>query len=306
MPNNDKNNANSVPIGYQSRPDARATLIGIGLIVLNGAMWAASDTSAQFLTRTLPPIEVTWVRYAIHVLILFPWLRGGLRASFRTVHLPYQVLRGVFAALSAITFIIGLNIIPVADATSVTFVAPFVIMGLASVVLNEHVEIRRWIAAAIGLSGVLIIVQPGTDAFRWTALLPLLAAIFGAAAIITTRLMPNDDAKVTMVYTGVVGLFVLSCFLPFYWVMPSVPDVLVGFAVGAFGAAANVITIIVYRRLPASLLAPFSYSQLIWASLFGFAVFGVWPTLATLTGALIIAGSGLYSAWRERHLASTK
>ncbi len=304
MPKSKVNTAKSVPIGYQSRPDARATLIGIGLIVLNGAMWAASDTAAQFLTRTLPPIEVTWFRYLIHVLILFPWLRGGLRGAFRSVHLPYQVMRGVFAALSAITFIIGLNIIPVADATSVTFVAPFVIMGLASLILKEKVEIRRWVAAAIGLSGVLVIVQPGSDAFKWTALLPLLAAILGATAIVTTRLMPHDDSKVTMVYTGFVGLLVLTCLLPFYWIMPSIQDVLVGIAVGAFGAAANVISIIVYRRLPASLLAPFSYSQLVWASLFGFAVFGVWPTLATLTGALIIAGSGLYSAWRERKIAS--
>ncbi|MCX8502372.1 MAG: DMT family transporter [Beijerinckiaceae bacterium] len=304
MTKSEVNTTNSVPIGYQSRPDARATLIGIGLIVLNGGMWAASDTAAQLLTQTLPPIEVTWIRYLVHVIILFPLLRGGIRGAFRTVHLPLQVMRGVFAALSAITFIIGLNIIPVADATSVTFVAPFVIMGLAFALLNEHVEIRRWIAAAIGLSGVLIIVQPGSDAFKWTALLPLLAAILGAAAIITTRLMPHDDSKVTMVYTGFVGLFVLSCLLPFYWIMPSAQDALVGIAVGAFGAAANAISIIVYRRLPASLLAPFSYSQLVWASLFGFAVFGVWPTLATLTGALIIAGSGLYSAWRERQIAS--
>ena len=304
MPKSKVNSAKSVPIGYQSRPDARATLIGIGLIVLNGAMWAASDTAAQFLTRTLPPIEVTWIRYLVHGIILFPLLRGGIRGAFRTVHLPLQVMRGVFAALSAITFIIGLNIIPVADATSVTFVAPFVIMGLAFVLLNEHVEIRRWIAAAIGLSGVLIIVQPGSDAFKWTALLPLLAAILGAAAIITTRLMPHDDSKVTMVYTGFVGLLVLSCLLPFYWIMPSSQDVLVGIAVGTFGAAANAISIIVYRRLPASLLAPFSYSQLVWASLFGFAVFGVWPTLSTLTGALIIAGSGVYSAWRERQIAN--
>ena len=306
MSNNTNNTAKSVPSGYESRPDARAVLIGIGLIVLNGAMWAASDTAAQFLTRTLPPIEVTWIRYAIHVLILFPWLRGGLRGAFRTVHFRYQVLRGVFAALSAITFIIGLNIIPVADATSVTFVAPFVIMGLAFWILNEKVEIIRWVAAAVGLTGVLIIVQPGSDAFRWSALLPLLAAILGAAAIITTRLMPNDDSKVTMVYTGFVGLIVLSLLLPFYWVMPTGQDLLVGFAVGAFGAAANVISIIVYRRLPASLLAPFSYSQLVWASLFGFAVFGVWPTVSTLTGAFIIAASGLYSAWREQRMASTK
>jgi len=303
MSQNEIKMIDAVPKGYQNHPDARSLLMGIGLIVLNGAMWAASDTAAQFLTRTLPPIEVTWMRYLIHVTLLFPWLRGGIRGAFKTVHLSYQIMRGVFAALSAITFIIGLNIIPVADATSVTFVAPFVIMGLASWVLKEKVEVSRWIAAVIGLSGVLIIVQPGSEAFKWAALLPLLAAILGAAALVTTRLMPQDDSKVTMVYTGFVGLAILSCLLPFYWVMPSTQDVMVGITVGTFGAGANVISIIVYRRLPASLLAPFSYSQLVWASLFGFAVFGVWPTFATLMGAFIIAGSGLYAAWREQQQA---
>jgi drug/metabolite transporter (DMT)-like permease len=292
------------PSGFDNKPNARTTLFGIGMVVLTSAMWTASDGAAQWLTRTLPPLEVTWVRYVVHVLVLFPWLRGGFRTALRTQHLKFQVLRGVFSAFSAITFIIGLNLIPIAEATSITFVAPFVIMGLAALLLHEKVELRRWLAAGVGLAGVLVIVQPGGDAFHWSALLPLLAAILGASAIVTTRLMPHDDAKVTMVYTGFVGLIVLSVLVPFQWVTPSSTDMIVGAAVGVFGAAANLIQITVYRQLPASLLAPFSYSQLVWASLFGFAVFGVWPTFTTLSGAAIIAVSGLYSAWRERQAAS--
>jgi drug/metabolite transporter (DMT)-like permease len=293
----------AVPHGFNSRPDSHATLIGIGIIILNVAMWASSDSAAQWLTQTLPAMEVTWFRYAIHVVVLFPWLRGGFRAALYSHHPFKQLLRGIFSVLSAITFVVGLTVIPIAEATAITFVSPFVIMGLAALLLHEKVEPRRWIAAAIGLTGVVVIVQPGGDAFHWSAFLPLLAAIFGASAIIMTRLTPKDDPKVTMVYTGFVGLIVLTAFLPFNWVTPTPGDIIPCAALGLFGVAANIMQISVYRQLPASLLAPFSYFQLIWASLFGFALFGVWPTFATLSGAAIIAGSGLYSAWRERQAA---
>ena len=294
------------PVGFNGEPDARATVLGIGVVVLTAVMWAASDASAQWLTKSLPPLEVTWMRYGVHVLILFPWLRGSLRSAIHSQHPFKQVLRGAFSVLSAITFILGLTLIPIADATAITFVAPFVIMGLAALLLHEYVEPRRWIAAAVGLTGVVVIVQPGSDAFHWYALLPLLAAIFGASAIVMTRLMPNDDPKVTMVYTGIVGLTTLSFIVPIGWVMPSIENLLVGVMMGIFGAAANILQITVYRQLPASLLAPFSYSQLVWASLLGFGLFGVWPTVATLIGAGIIAGSGLYAAWRERQAAAMR
>ncbi len=295
----------AVPNGFNSRPDSRATLIGIGIIILNVAMWASSDAAAQWLTQSLPPLEITWIRYAVHVLVLFPWLRGGFRGALRSHHPYRQLLRGIFSVLSAITFVVGLTVIPIAEATAITFVAPFVIMGLAALLLHEKVEPRRWMAAAIGLSGVVIIVQPGSDAFHWSAFLPLLAAIFGASAIIMTRLMPLDDAKVTMVYTGFIGLIVLSVLVPFHWVTPKPTDLIASAALGLFGVAANIMQITIYRQLPASLLAPFSYFQLIWASLLGFTLFGVWPTFTTLAGATIIAASGLYAAWRERQAAVT-
>ena len=290
----------ALPDGFNSKPDSRAVLIGIGIIILNVAMWASSDAAAQWLTHSMPPLEVTWFRYAIHVVVLFPWLRGGFRAAIRSHHPAKQLLRGLFSVLSAITFVLGLTVIPIAEATAITFISPFVIMGLAALLLHEKVELRRWIAAAIGLSGVVIIVQPGGDAFHWSAFLPLLAAAFGASAIIMTRLTPKDDPKVTMVYTGFVGLIALSLLVPFEWVTPSPSDIIPCAALGLFGVAANITQISVYRQLPASLLAPFSYVQLVWASLLGFALFGIWPTWATLSGAAIIAGSGLYSTWRER------
>ena len=289
-----------------SRYDRRAILIGISVVLLNTFFWAAADTAAQYLTESLPALQITFLRYCFHFMFLLPLFRGGLRKAVNTHHLGLQILRGIFAAFSAIFFIVGLNMIPVADATAVTFIAPFVIMAAAALILKEHVGLRRWIAAIIGLVGVLIIVQPGTDAFHWSALLPAAAATCGASAIVITRMMPQEDPKVTMIYTGAVGVVLCGFATLFSWSPPNVTDLLIAFLVGLFGALANFTQIWVYRRLPAAILAPFSYAQLVWASLLGFLVFGIWPTTATLIGALIIAVSGIYSAYREQVEARPK
>lgn len=292
--------ANTIPLETVVRHDGRAILIGISVILMNSFFWAASDTAAQYLTGSLPALQITFLRYLFHFMLLLPLFRDGFRKALKTEHLVLQIARGVFAAVSGILFIIGLNIIPVADATAVTFIAPFVIMASAALILKEHVGLRRWLAAVTGLIGVLIIVQPGTDAFRWSAFLPAAAAACGAAAIVITRMMPRENSMVTMLYTGGVGVIFCGFTTLFAWQTPSLTEWVIAFFVGLFGALANFTQIWVYRRLPAAILAPFSYAQLVWASLLGFLVFGVWPTTATLIGALIIAASGIYSAYREQ------
>lgn len=305
----DSNGSTPNEIVADDRPEQhgqRAVLIGIGVIVLNSLFWASSDTCAQYLTQSLPALQITFLRYVFHFLLLLPLFRNGIRKTLKTSHPFLQILRGVFAAVSGLFFIIGLNLIPVADATAITFFSPFVIMAAASLILKEHVGLRRWLAAGVGLLGVLIIVQPGSDAFRWSALLPAAAAICGAAAIVITRMMPREEAMVTMVYTGGVGMVFCGLAAMFVWKAPTMTEWVIGFFVGLFGALANFAQIWVYRRMRAAILAPFSYSQLIWASLLGFVVFGVWPTSATLFGALIIAASGIYSAYREQVEAMAK
>jgi len=273
---------------------------GILLVILVALLWSASDTASQLLTHDLPPLEVTFFRYAVHVTVLFPWLRGGIQHAWKTHYPVFQILRGVFSASSAICFIEGLNYMPVSDATAITFIQPLAILAFAAVLIREKVDHSRWIAGVIGLCGVLIIVQPGGDAFRSSALLPLLAALFSALALVTTRMMPSDDPKVTMVYTGVAGLVLLGATLPAVWVAPNLWNVFVAVISGLFGVCAQVIQITVYRWYPSSILAPFSYSQLLWASLIGFLVFGMWPTATTMVGASLIIIGGLYSAWAER------
>jgi drug/metabolite transporter (DMT)-like permease len=282
------------------KPAARSSIIqGIGLVILVALLWSGSDTASQFLTHDLPAFEITFFRYVVHVAVLFPWLRGGLRHAWKTNYLGFQILRGIFSVSSAICFIIGLNYITIADATAITFIQPLAIIGFAAILMREKVDHSRWIASVFGLCGVLVIVQPGGETFHSSAVFPLLAAVFSALALVVTRMMPYDDPKVTMVYTGFVGLLLLAASLPAIWVPPSVFDIGVAIICGLLGACAQVIQITIYRRYPSSILAPFTYSQLLWASIIGFLVFGAWPTGTTLIGASLIIVSSIYSAWSE-------
>lgn len=285
-------------------PNARLVIIGISVIIIDTFLWAASDTAAQYLTQTLPPLQITFLRYLFHFALLLPLFRHGLRSALKTEHLILQILRGIFAAISGLLFIVGLNVIPVADATAITFISPILLMAGSALVLKEYVGIRRWLAAIVGLIGVMIIVQPGSDAFDWAAAFPAGAALSAAVAIMITRMMPHENPMVTMIYTGGVGLVFCALATLGQWHPPSLQDIGVAFIVGLFSALANYAQIWAFRIIPASILAPFFYTQLIWASVLGFIVFGVWPTTATLIGALVIVASGTYSAYRERVDAS--
>jgi drug/metabolite transporter (DMT)-like permease len=172
---------------------------------------------------------------------------------------------------------------------------------LSIVFLGETVGWRRWSAAAVGLVGVLIVVRPGTGAFQLASIFPLLAALSWAGAVIVTRKMAGaDDATTTLAYSAVVGLVVLTAFLPLGWVTPGWREIGLGIALGILSTVGHLFVVLAYRRASASVVAPFSYFQLIVSGTLAFLVFGAVPDRWTFVGAAVIAASGLYTAHRER------
>jgi drug/metabolite transporter (DMT)-like permease len=198
-------------------------------------------------------------------------------------------------------FILGLHRLPLADATAMTFLAPLFIMAISVPVLGERVGMRRWIAAAVGLAGVLLIVRPGSGAFHAAAFLPVGSAVLWACTVVATRMMSDTERpQTTLVWSAVTGFVFLSAIVPFDWVAPDMTDLFYGAVIGIASTVGQWVMIRGYGKADASVLAPFSYTQLIWASAFGLLVFGVLPGPWTIAGAAIIAGSGLYIAHRER------
>ena len=191
------------------------------------------------------------------------------------------------------------EMLAVAGATG--FVAPLFVTALSIVFLGESVGVRRWLATAVGLIGVLIILRPGSSAFHPAAFIPIVSALAWACTLIMTRMMSGrEHAITTMTFSSIVGVCVVSALVPFVWVAPSWHDILFGVFIGVASTAGQWIVVLAFRYADASVLAPFSYTQLVWVSILGFVIFGEVPDIWTVTGAVFIVASGLYTAHRER------
>jgi drug/metabolite transporter (DMT)-like permease len=275
---------------------------GIALILASTVFLGASDATAKYLSATLPSIEIAWVRFLVFALIMVPaMLPGSPLYALRTERPGLQLMRGVALLASSLFFISGLRFLPIAEASATGFVAPLFVTALSIVFLGERVGVRRWLATGVGLIGVLIIVRPGTGAFHPAAFFPIVSALAWASTLIMTRMMSGrEHAVTTMTYSAIAGVCILSALVPFVWVAPSWHDILFGIFIGIASTAGQWIVVLAFRYADASVLAPFSYTQLLWVSMLGFLIFGEVPDIWTVTGAIFIVASGLYTAHRER------
>jgi drug/metabolite transporter (DMT)-like permease len=269
-------------------------LAGVALLSLN-------DGLVKSLAATYPIGELLFVRGAF----VFPWIfliavrRGGLH-TLRINNIAGQALRGGCVVASAFLFVNGLVYLPLADAIAVTFSGPLFITALAPFALGEHVGWRRWMAVLAGFAGVLFMVRPGGGALQWAVLLPLGAALCGGVRdIITRRIAATEtSAAVMLVTTSVVMLAGLAT-APFGWLALKSADLSTFAASGLLLAGAHYLMIEAFRRGEAALVAPFKYTSMVWAVLFGFLLFGDLPDEWTLFGAAIVIFAGLYIFRRE-------
>ena len=265
----------------------------------------ASDVTAKYLSATLPSIEIAWIRFSVFALIMVPAMLPGTRLyALQTQRRGLQLIRGAALLASSLFFISGLRFLPIAEASATGFVSPLFVTALSIFFLGERVGVRRWLATAVGLIGVLIILRPGSSAFHPAAFFPLVSALAWACTLIMTRMLSGGERAITtMTYSSIAGVCIMSALVPLVWVAPSWQDVAFGVLIGVASTAGQWIVVLAFRYADASVLAPFSYTQLLWVSILGFIIFGEVPDIWTVTGAAFIVASGLYTAHRERRQA---
>jgi drug/metabolite transporter (DMT)-like permease len=275
---------------------------GIALILASTVFLGTSDATSKYLSATLPSIEIAWIRFLVFTLVMLPaMLPGSPLYAMKTDRPGFQLMRGAALLGSSLFFISGLRFLPIAEASATSFVSPLFVTALSIVFLRESVGLRRWLATAVGLIGVLIILRPGSGAFHPAALFSIVSALAWACTLVMTRMMSGTERAITtMAYSSISGLAILSVLVPFVWVQPSWHDIFFGIVIGVASTAGQWIVVLAFRYANASVLAPFSYTQLLWVSFLGFLIFGEVPDVWTVTGAAIIVASGLYTAHRER------
>jgi drug/metabolite transporter (DMT)-like permease len=292
-----------------NKPPARQQrdrLIGIALMVGAVACFACLDASAKWVNRTTDPIQTAAVRYLGSFVLISavfnPWTRPGI---LWTQSLRLQCARAMFLVVATICSFFALRYLALTEATSITFSSPLIIALLAGPLLGEWIGIRRLIAVLVGFGGVLVVTRPGSGEFHPAVILAFFAACANALYAITTRILASrDQSETTLLYTGLVGSIVFLPTVPFVWVTPTSPRVwLVMAGLAVFGALGHWLLILAHKRAPASVLGPFFYAQLIWATILGLVVFGEVPDRWKLVGGVIVMASGLYLLHRERMLS---
>ena len=267
------------------------------MLVAAMACFSASDALAKYLTGMLPVAVIVWVRYHAFMVTLIPLLQRG-RSVLRTQRLWLHGIRSIALAASASFFILALRVLPMAEATALVFASPLFVTILSAWLLDERVDAVRWLIVVAGFVGVVVVMRPGSAVFRFEALLPICSSIAWAISVICTRkLAMHDGVDTTLVYSGIFGFAVVTLVALPQIAVPPAEGILAAVAMAVVWSAAQWLSVHAYHRGNVSVLAPFSYSQLMWSTLIGFVAFRHIPDGASLAGICTILACGVVAMW---------
>ncbi|WP_151718581.1 DMT family transporter [Gemmobacter serpentinus] len=302
---------------------AQTTLIGILCAVAGPVILSVNDVAIKSLSGSYALHQVVLTRSLISILFLlgFMGLAGGYRQILTRRPLAH-LLRVSFVMLSNITYFLGLAALPLADAVAIAFVSPLVVTLLSVLVLGETVGPRRWAAVIVGMIGVMVMMRPGSGALQPAAILVFVSAFTYASTHMMTRRLRDTESAATLSFYVQCG-FILVCtgmgltvgdghlagsenpllaFLFRGWVWPAMADWPAFLATGLSVAIGGLLVSQAYRLCEAAVVAPFEYSAMPLAILWGVVFFGQSPDRTAWIGIALICGAGLYVLWRETRL----
>lgn len=289
--------------GDAGRTPAGQQLLGILLICAAVLTFTLMDATAKLLTERYHPVQIVWARFAVNVIIVVLIFRSRLPAQMRSRQPGLQTARAFTQLASVGLFFTSLQFIGLAEATAIMDINPVLITLGAALFLGERIGIRRILGIAAALAGAMLIIRPGLGVFQPAALLPLIGAFTYAAGALLTRTVRTDQVATSVMWSAVFGAVVTSAIVPFFW-RPIAPADLWAFAaLGCFGTISQTLLIRAFALAEAGVLAPFGYTGVVWAGLWGWLFFGQLPDLWTIMGAVIIVGAGLYVWSREARAA---
>lgn len=266
------------------------------LFIMAVALLATMDMIVKFASSSLSTTQIVWGRYVAQflatVLIVGP---AGILTCVRSKVPGMHVARALFLFAANFAFMAALRYLPLIEANVVGFASPLLLTALTYPVLGEKVGLGRWAAVIAGFIGVMIVMQPGTAMFQWAALLPLTMAICAAFYHVMTPIVARvEDPAISIYFLGIIGAVSMSAVVPWFWTQPDALGWAMMLVIGVLGTIGHLLIVRAFAYAPASMLAPFFYIHLIWATLYGWFIFGDLPNLATIIGSALIIASGIY------------
>ncbi|NVK33093.1 MAG: DMT family transporter [Rhodobacteraceae bacterium] len=295
-----------------------APLLGIVLKLGSTLAFGIMVVLLKTASDRVPVGELTFARsfFGLWPVLIMLAFKGQLYSAYKTERIVGHLLRSIVGVLSMLFSFTAFSLLPLSDATAIGFASPLFVVVFASLILGETVRFYRWSAVIIGFVGILIILSPhlgqadfgGTQA--WGASFALVAAVGSALAMIFIRRLCDTERAATIVTWFSSSAAVLSLAtvpLGFWWpeqmwVMPDMQTFTLMFAMGIAGGLGQIFLTESYRFADASTIAPFDYTNMIWALGFGYILFGEVPLPQVLIGAAIVIAAGIFVIYREHRL----
>ena len=278
---------------------------GIALMVLSMFLFSINDALGKWLAASYTVAQILLFRSLSASLVVAPML--GRRGFAEAARLPRPVLQAArlfFALAESVCFYAAVSLLPLADAITYYLAGPIYVTVLAAVFLKEKVGWRRWTAVLVGFAGVVLALQPTAGVFGWHAIIAFIGSVLYALVMITTRMLRSTSDTVLAAWQIWSGLLFGLLVAPVHWVPLDLRDGLLLCLVGVVALFAIVCVNRSLRYAPASVVVPYQYTLIVWAIVFGYAVFGDVPSTLTLIGALIIVGAGLFIFFREQKVVA--
>ena len=286
------------------------TVLGIFLKLAATFVFALMSLIVKWLSSDFPTGQLVFFRSAFALIPLLMWIgwTSELKDAFYTHNLKGHILRSLAGVGGMFMNFGALHYLSLPDATAITYITPLSVTVLGALVLGETVRAWRWSAIGVGFCGVLIMLSPflgasGGPNLAYGATLGLIGTVFTAFASIAIRKLSGTEKTGAIVFyfsliTALSGLLTIG----FGWTMPTKEQFGLLVVAGILGGVGQILHTASIRYAPVSVVAPFEYVTLIWASLFGYLVFGDIPAEAVLIGAAIVIAASLFILFRERQL----
>ena len=278
-------------------------------IILNASAWMivpVMDAFAKHLSISMDVFQIAWARYFFSAFFTLTLMLIFYRKTLVWSKNPkLQLIRGFILAFSTLCFFYAISIISLPKALTLAFVAPITCTAFSPMFLNEKVGIRRWSAVIVGFLGALIVIRPGFIEVNLATLAAVSCGVFyGFYFIITRKLSSSDNSLLTLLFTSVVGLSIISLFVPTVWVDPTPNQWIMMAIIGLIASVAHLFIILSLKYADASKLAPLGYTEIITNIIISYYFFHELPDNWTYLGLFIIVLSGLYISRREYYLSN--